>query len=111
MCIWRWTARTFAGRWGGIGSSVQDDWIRARLRDYAKAGVGYLRDGGDKLGVARAGGRSSRRNTASSTARRCFPICRKGRYGAFIGRTYEDFDGYRALVDEAISRRRGTSSS
>ena len=22
---------------------VQDDWIRARLRDYAKAGVGYLR--------------------------------------------------------------------
>ena len=35
-------------------SHVQDEWIRARLADYACAGVTFLRDGGDKLGVARA---------------------------------------------------------
>ena len=31
---------------------VQDGWIRARLADYAADGVRFLRDGGDKLGVA-----------------------------------------------------------
>ena len=81
---------------------VQDDWIRARLRDYAKAGVGYLRDGGDKLGVARRAAQLAPEYGVDYRTP-CFPICRKGRYGAFIGRTYEDFDGYRALVDEAIS--------
>lgn len=81
---------------------VQDDWIRARLRDYAKAGVGYLRDGGDKLGVARRAAQLAPEYGVEYRTP-CFPICRKGRYGAFIGRTYEDFDGYRALVDEAIS--------
>ena len=81
---------------------VQDDWIRARLRDYAAAGVGYLSDGGDKLGAARRAAQLAPEYGIEYRTP-CFPICRKGRYGAFIGRTYEDFDGYRALVEEAIS--------
>lgn len=80
---------------------VQDDWIRARLSDYAAAGVRYLRDGGDKLGVARRAAQLAPEYGIEYRTP-CFPICRKGRYGAFIGRTYEDFDDYRALVDEAI---------
>ena len=35
-----------------------------------------------------------------------FPICKKGRYGAFIGRTFESFSEYRALVNE-VAREGG----
>ena len=79
---------------------VQEDWIRARLEDYAAAGVTFLRDGGDKLGVCkRAAELAPEYGIDYCTP--VFPICKKGRYGGFIGRTFEDFDQYRGLVDEA----------
>lgn len=80
---------------------VQDDWIRATLQAYADAGITYLRDGGDKYGAAK---RSSQLASEYGIeyATPIFPICRKGRYGGFIGKTFEDFDGYRALVDEVV---------
>lgn len=86
---------------GAHREQVQDGWIRARLKDYADAGAVYLRDGGDALGVAkRAAQLAPEYGIEYRTP--LFPICRKGRYGGFIGRTFEDFAGYRALVDEVI---------
>lgn len=86
---------------GAHREQVQDGWIRARLKDYADAGTMYLRDGGDALGVAkRAAQLAPEYGIEYRTP--LFPICRKGRYGGFIGRTFEDFAGYRALVDEVI---------
>lgn len=80
---------------------VQDNWIRSVLQAYADAGVRYLRDGGDKYGAAaRAAQLASEYGIEYRTP--LFPIARKGRYGGFIGRTFEDFAGYRALVDEVI---------
>ena len=32
---------------------AQDEWIRDRLSEYARAGVWFLRDGGDALGAAK----------------------------------------------------------
>lgn len=79
--------------------------IRACLNDYRNAGIAYLRDGGDKLSAAkRAGELAPEYGIEYRTP--IFPICRKGRYGAFIGRAFENFSEYRALVDE-VKRENG----
>ena len=81
---------------------VQEDWVRQVLRSYADAGVTYLRDGGDKHGAAaRAAELAPEYGIEYRTP--LFPICRKGRYGMFIGKHFEDFAGYRALVDEVVA--------
>lgn len=76
-----------------------DEWIRKTLRAYAAAGAMYLRDGGDRFGAAR---RAAQLAPEYGIEYRTplFPICKKGRYGAFIGRTFSDFAEYRVLVDE-----------
>lgn len=80
---------------------VQDDWVRATLQSYADAGITYLRDGGDKYGTAkRAAELAPEYGIEYRTP--LTPICRKGRYGMFIGKSFEDFAGYRALVDEVV---------
>lgn len=81
---------------------VQDGWIRARLADYAADGVRFLRDGGDKLGVADRA-RALAAEYGIDYRSPGFPICRKGRYGGFIGRTFDSFGEYRALIGEAIA--------
>jgi len=80
---------------------VQEDWVRRTLQTYADAGITYLRDGGDKHGAAK---RASELAPEYGIEYRTplTPICRKGRYGMFIGKSFEDFDGYRALVDEVV---------
>lgn len=81
---------------------VQEDWVRQTLQSYADAGVTYLRDGGDKHGAAkRAAELAPEYGIEYRTP--LFPIARKGRYGGFIGKTFEDFAGYRALVDEVVA--------
>ena len=80
-------------------AGVRDGLIRQRLDAYARASVGYLRDGGDAFGVC---------NRAKVLAAEygieyripCFPICMKGRYGQFIGRSFVTMADYRALVAE-----------
>lgn len=80
---------------------VQDAWIRATLQAYKAAGVIYLRDGGDALDVAkRAAQLAPEYGIEYRTP--LFPICRKGRYGEFIGKAFSDFDEYRSLVDEVV---------
>lgn len=80
---------------------AQDEWIRDRLSEYARAGVRFLRDGGDALGAAK---RASELAPEYGIVYRTplYPICRKGRYGEFIGRSFSDFVEYRVLVDEVV---------
>ena len=84
---------------------VRDDLIRARLGDYACAGISYLRDGGDAFGVCQRA-RDLAPEYGIEYRMPCFPICLKGRYGGFIGRTFETMAEYRALVAE-VARQGG----
>lgn len=80
--------------------AVDDAPIHEALARYRELGVTFLRDGGDKLGVSR---RARELAPAYGIDYRSpiFPIHRKGRYGAFIGRGYDDLNEYRQLVAEA----------
>lgn len=77
--------------------------IRRTLEEYRRLGYGYLRDGGDRWG---AGARARELAAEYGIEYRSplFPIYKKGHYGAFIGRGFEDLAEYRTLVDEV---RRG----
>ena len=81
---------------------VRDDLIRARLADYARAGSVYLRDGGDAFGVCQRA-RTLAQEYGIEYRIPCFPICMKGRYGGFIGRTFQTMADYRALVAEVAA--------
>ncbi len=78
---------------------VCDELIRAVLERYARAGIRYLRDGGDAFGVCQRA-RILAAEYGIEYRIPCFPICMKGRYGGFIGRTFETMADYRALVAE-----------
>ena len=81
---------------------IIDDKICERLKGYADSGIKFLRDGGDNSGVSLR---------AKKFADQCgvdyrtpaFAIHKNGHYGSFLGKGFDDMDGYRALVDEADS--------
>ncbi len=76
-----------------------ESWVRAKLEEYKAAGVGYIRDGGDKFGVSVLAAQIA--GEYGITFRTpCFAIHRKGRYGNMLGRAYETMEEYRALVNE-----------
>ena len=82
---------------------VREDWIRSYFQAYADRGITRLRDGGDRFGVTDAAKRIAPEYGIDYRTP-IFPICRKGRYGGFIGRGFDDFEGYKALVREAAAR-------
>lgn len=83
----------------------RDDIIRPRLKAYSARGITFLRDGGDAFGVGERA-RALAPEYGIDYRSPAFPICRKGRYGGFIGRTFETTAEYRALVAE-VGRRGG----
>ncbi|MBR0367342.1 MAG: amidohydrolase family protein [Clostridia bacterium] len=85
-------------------AGARDDIIRPRLEDYARRGITWLRDGGDAYGAGeRARALAPEYGITYRTP--TFNMCLKGRYGAFIGRTFETLADYRALVAEVKARR------
>ncbi len=74
--------------------------VREILSRYRDAGFTYLRDGGDRFGACTLAARLAPEYGIEYRTP-CFPICRVGRYGGFIGRTFEDFPSYRALLEQA----------
>ena len=77
--------------------------IRQTLEAYQKNGFTYLRDGGDRWD---AGLRASQLAVEYGITYRtpCFPICRKGHYGGFIGKGFETIEDFRELVSEVKTR-------
>ncbi len=77
-----------------------EEWIRQVLENYQKLGFTYLRDGGDRWGAGK------RARELAGEYGICYrtplaPLCKRGHYGAFIGKTYGDFSEYRDLVVQA----------
>ena len=89
----------------GRHSECPDDaFIRRVLGTYRELGFDYLRDGGDRWGAGkRARELAPEYGIIYKTP--LAPLCKKGHYGAFIGKTYENFREYAALVAE--TRREG----
>ena len=78
---------------------IKEDWIRAVLKQYQELGFVYLRDGGDRWGIgAKARELAGEYGIVYRTP--LANLCKAGHYGAFIGRKYENFREYAALVVE-----------
>ena len=75
----------------------EEGFIRDVLHRYAQAGFGYLRDGGDRWNAGKRA-REIAPEYGITYRTPLAPLCRKGHYGAFIGKTYENFREYRQLV-------------
>lgn len=86
-------------------AGTRDDIIIPRLEDYARRGITYLRDGGDAYGAGERA-RELAPNYGITYRTPTFNICLRGRYGAFIGRTFDTLKDYRELVAE-VKRRGG----
>ena len=82
--------------------AIREDYIRNILDNYRALGFGYLRDGGDRWGIgARARELAPEYGITYRTP--LANLCKKGRYGGFIGKTYENFREYAALVRQQRS--------
>lgn len=82
-------------------SSVPDEsWIRSILEEYRRQGYRYLRDGGDRWGAG-AKARELAGDYGITYRTPLAPLCKAGHYGAFIGKKYENFREYAALVAQA----------
>ena len=74
--------------------------VRACLEKLRDAGVGYVRDGGDNLGVSLAA-RELAGEYGMVYRSPAFAIHKKGRYGGIVGRAWSDLREARALIAEA----------
>lgn len=75
----------------------EDGFIHTVLASYRDAGYTWLRDGGDRWGA----GKRARELAGDYGITYRTPLanlCKRGHYGAFIGKTYENFRDYAALV-------------
>ena len=71
--------------------------IRNMLKTYQSLGYTYLRDGGDRWGAGVLA-RQLAPEYGITYRTPGAPLCEKGRYGGFIGLTYETWQEYRDLV-------------
>lgn len=71
--------------------------IHKTLRQYQKAGMTFLRDGGDKYGASKRAAELAPEYGLTYVTP-IYPIHEVGRYGSFIGRGFTDMKEYRALV-------------
>ena len=74
--------------------------VRACLAALQGAGVGYVRDGGDALGVSLRA-REIAGEYSITYRSPAFAIHKTGCYGSIVGRAWSDLGEYRALVAEA----------
>ena len=77
------------------------DFIRNTLAHYRDLGYTYLRDGGDRWGVG-AKARELAKEYGITYRTPLAPICRRGRYGEFIGVSYENIREYADLVVKTL---------
>ncbi len=80
--------------------AVDEAWIRSILENYQKMGFSYLRDGGDRWGAG-AKARELAKEYGITYRTPLAPLCKKGHYGGFIGKSYENSLEYADLVKQA----------
>lgn len=81
-------------------NGVNDDVIRKHLETYRQAGVDFLRDGGDALGVSRRT-KELAKEYGIDYRTPVFAIHKEGHYGAIVGRSFSDMKEYHKRVMEA----------
>jgi hypothetical protein len=81
-------------------NGVDTDFLRSQMKRCAEYGIGYYRDGGDKLMVS-AAALSIARDYGIDYRTPIYIIHRQGFYGSMFGQGYDDIRGYRELVGEA----------
>lgn len=80
-----------------------DEAIREHLLAWQKAGVTFVRDGGDALGVSERA-RKLAPEYGIDYRTPLFAIHKKGHYGGIVGHAFRDMQEYRSLVREAKAR-------
>lgn len=80
-------------------NGVNEEQIKIHLRAYQEAGVPFVRDGGDSLGVSK---RAKELAGAYGIDYRTpiFAIHRTGHYGGIVGKGFASIEEYRRLVEE-----------
>ena len=73
--------------------------VRKILQQYQKAGMHFLRDGGDKYGASKLAA-SLAPEYGLQYRTPIFPIYAEGHYGSFIGCGFSDLSSYRQLVSQ-----------
>ena len=81
-------------------AAPQEALIRKVLKQYQALGFSYLRDGGDRWGVCDLAAKLAPEYGIQYRSPG-FPIYKAGHYGSFIGRGFDSFAEYRALIREA----------
>lgn len=76
-----------------------DSFIREALAAYNNIGTVYIRDGGDRFGVSLRASVIAKEFGIEYVSP-AFAISKKGHYGAFLGRSWEDLEEYKSLVAE-----------
>ena len=79
---------------------TDEAWVRSVLARYQQLGFTYLRDGGDRWGVGKLA-RELAPEYGITYRTPLPPLCMAGHYGAFIGKKYDSFREYAALVEQA----------
>ena len=74
--------------------------VRERLQAYRDAGIAFVRDGGDALGVSMLA-RALAPEYGIRYLSPSFGIHKKGLYGAIVGHSFEDESSMKGLIDRA----------
>lgn len=78
-------------------TAPNEAFIRRILADYQKKGYVYLRDGGDRWSVGKMA-REIAGEYGIAYRTPLAPLCKKGHYGSFIGKSYENLREYADIV-------------
>lgn len=81
-------------------NGVREDVIHACFSKYREAGVPFIRDGGDALGVSKCA-KEIAPEYGITYLTPIFAIHKKGHYGGIVGRSFADLQEYCQLVKEA----------
>lgn len=86
-------------------NQVQDDILRENFRAYQKAGITFIRDGGDALGVS-VRARELAPEYGIDYRTPIFAIHKNGYYGGIVGRGFDTIAEYAALVQQ-VKKEKG----
>lgn len=85
---------------------ADEAFVRKTLSQYRKAGMTFLRDGGDKYGASVLAAKLAPEYGLTYLTP-VTPLYWEGRYGGFIGRGFSDLGEYRARIEEVRAEGAG----